>query len=223
MKINKSIMIAVISSAIFSCFYIYTSRMPEKLIFMSEIMDFIYGIALATIAAYIFYIFQIFIPEKKRRKIVKENFKLNYTLFKRDCISIFLSILYPSYESDLPEQLSSSQEFKKYFKENFARDQNRWHVVLNGLNENSIKKLLVQFEILSKEVDFFINNIGLIDEEVFAFLKRLKIAIYSLKKTSGDYDEIRMLSSFLWELFAGWSFVSGYRKNDIFEEMLDKA
>ncbi|MDP2168354.1 MAG: hypothetical protein Q8J64_08500 [Thermodesulfovibrionales bacterium] len=197
--------------------------MPEAFIFGSEIMDFFYGIALSTIAASIFYLFQVFIPEKRKQKILKENFKLNYTQFKGDCISIFLSALGDSYNSQLPKELLNLEEFKKYFKENFKGGQNRWAGVGNGLNDRLLKDLLAQLEILSQEIDFFLNNVSLHDEEVFAFLKRLKIAAYSLKNTSLDYDEIKTLLQFLWELFAGWSFISGYRKNDIFEEMLDKV
>ena len=88
-------------------------------------MDFFHGIALATIAASIFYLFQVFIPKKKRKKIVKENFKLNYTLFKENCISVFLSTLESSYNSQLPGKLSDLEKFKKYFKEDFKGGQNR--------------------------------------------------------------------------------------------------
>ncbi|MDD2785608.1 MAG: hypothetical protein PHS79_01790 [Patescibacteria group bacterium] len=197
--------------------------MPEAFKFGSEIMDFFYGIALGTIAAGIFYLFQVFIPEKRRQKIVRENFKLNYTLFKKDSIAIFLSALGSSYDSELPKMLSDLEEFKKYFKADFKEGQDRWHGVVNGLNKNLLQDLLVQFEILSQEIDFFLNNVVLHDEEVFAFLKRLKITINGLKNTSLDYDEMKTLSHFLWELFAGWSYVTGYRKSDIFEEMFSKV
>ena len=107
--------------------------------------------------------------------------------------------------------------------EDFIKGQNRWDGVLNRLDEKLLQDLLVQFEIISQEIDFFLNNVALHDEEVFAFLKKLKFAVHQLKNTSQDYDVRKKLSCFLWELFAGWSFISGYRKNDIFEEMLSKV
>lgn len=197
--------------------------MPEAFKFGSEIMDFFYGIALSTIAASIFYLFQVVTPEKQRQKIVKGNFKLNYTLFKEQCIYIFLFASGEhSVSSDLVKKLLSVNEFKAYFEG--GREANEgWYAVLNGLDGQKLKDLTVQFEILSQEIDFFLNNISLHDEEVFAFLKRLKIEVNLLKNISPNYDEVKTLSGFLWELFAGWSFASGYRKNDIFEEMLSKV
>lgn len=223
MKHNKVISIAVILSIVFSAIYILTNRMPEAFKFGSEIMDFLYGIALATIAAGIFYLFQVVIPEKRRQKIVQGNFKLNYTSFKEECIYIFLFASGESSVSpDLVKKLLSVDEFKAYFEGGREADEG-WYAVINRLDDQKLKELTVQFEILSQEIDFFLNNIALHDEEVFAFLKRLKITVNRLKNTSLDYDEVKTLSGFLWELFAGWSFVSGYRKNDIFEEMLSKV
>jgi len=103
MKHNKMISIATILSIGFSAIYIFTNRVPEAFEFGSEIMDFFYGIALATIAAGIFYLFQVVVPKKRRQRIVKENFKLNYSSFKENCIAIFLSTLGSSYDSELPK------------------------------------------------------------------------------------------------------------------------
>lgn len=75
---------------------------------------------------------------------------------------------------------------------------------------------------MSQEIDFLLNNMSINDKEVFAFLKRLKITINSLEKSTLEYDDLKRLSIFMWELFSGWSFVTGYPKNDFFEEMLNK-
>lgn len=223
MKHNKMISIAVILSIGFSAIHIATNRMPEAFKFGSEIMDFFYGIALATIAASIFYLFQVVVPEKQRQKIVKRNFKLNYTLFKKRCIFIFLFAGgFNPVSDDLVQKLLSVNEFKAHFQGDREADQG-WYAVLNGLDDQNLKELTVQLEILSQEIEFFLNNIPLHDEEIFDFLKTLKITLNQLKNTTLDDDEIKTLSRFLWELFAGWSFISGYRKNDIFEVMLNKV
>ncbi len=223
MKSNKIILIAVILSFSLSCLYIFTNRMPEVFAFGSEIMDFLYGIALSTIAASIFYLFQVFIPEQRKRKILKDNFKLNYMLFKKDCISLFLFSLKISWDSELSKELLDLEKFKTYFKANLEEDIDKWHGVLNGLNKSLLKELLFKFEILFHEIDFFINNVSLEDGEVLDFLKRLKNEVYLLKNTKSDYIEIKILADFLWQLFAGWSPISGYRENDIFEEMLERV
>ncbi|MFA6198580.1 MAG: hypothetical protein WC734_05555 [Patescibacteria group bacterium] len=214
---------AVILSIIYIGYYLFATGIPEAAISSSEILGFVYAIAISIIAAGIFYLFQVYIPEKKRKDIIRGNFKLNYTHFKEDSISIFLSALGHSHDVQLLKKLSGLEEFKNYFKENHKEGRDRWNGVLNGLNESLLKDLLVQFEILTQEIDFYLSNISLHDEEVFSFLKRLKITTQTLKNTSLNYDEVKRLSGFLWELFSGWSFISGYRKNDIFEEMLDRV
>lgn len=187
-------------------------------------MNFVYAVSISIIAACIFYLFQVYIPEKRKREIIKANFENTYYDFKRSCISIFLSTQGASYDSQLPEKLLILEEFKVYFKEKKGcpENQDRWDVLLNGLEKDNLQQLLVEFEILSNEIDYILNNIAMHDEEVFLFLKRFKIIIYSLKDTTDDYDDIKRLSQFLWELFTGWSFVSGYREEDFFKKMMSR-
>jgi hypothetical protein len=52
-------------------------------------------------------------------------------------------------------------------------------------------------------------------------LSRTYSVIASVKATTTlDYDGTKRLSQFLWEVLAGFNFVTGYRKNDIIEEMI---
>lgn len=53
------------------------------------LMNFIYAISISTIAAYIFYIFNIFLPEKKRKIIIKQNFEEQYLFLKKNAFIYF--------------------------------------------------------------------------------------------------------------------------------------
>jgi hypothetical protein len=46
-------------------------------------------------------------------------------------------------------------------------------------------------------------------------MKRLSNAIYSMKDVTLGYDETKPLARFLWSVFAGWDFITGYREEDI--------
>ncbi len=35
------------------------------------------------------------------------------------------------------------------------------------------------------------------------------------------YDESKLLARFLWDVFAGWDAIAGYRKEDIVKKMID--
>jgi hypothetical protein len=53
-------------------------------------------------------------------------------------------------------------------------------------------------------------------------LKRLSAAMYSMKSVTIGYDEIKPLAGFLWDVFAGWDWIEGYRKEDIVKKMIDE-
>lgn len=122
----------------------------------------------------------------------------------------------------MQKKLSEQNEFKKFFKEDINGSQNRWDSVLNGLNERLLKELLVELEILMNEIAFVLNNVNIDDQNVFSFFKRLSQAVYKLKNSTLEYYDTNQLSQFLLELFAGWSWIEGYRDGDIIAEMIKK-
>lgn len=119
-------------------------------------------------------------------------------------------------------KLSDQNEFRKYFNEPISESQNKWHAVLNGLNEYLLRELLVELEILLNEVTFVLSNVDIDDQNVYSFFKRLSQAVHRLKKSTLEYEEVKQLSRFLWEMFAGWSFIDGYREDDIVMVMIEK-
>jgi len=42
-----------------------------------------------------------------------------------------------------------------------------------------------------------------------------------MKDVTLGYDEFKPLAGFLWSVFAGWDFITGYRKEDIVKKMID--
>lgn len=182
----------------------------------------VFNLSVGFLVSVTFYLLVVWFPDRQRKNLIKKNMKEQYRSFKQDTIAILLSACQSSYDSDLPEKLAEQSEFKKYFKEAVGESQERWSVVLNGLNEQLLKDLLVELEILMNEVSYVLNNLSIEDSEIFSFFKRLSQAVYKLKNTTMEDDDIKQLSRFLWELFAGWSFVNGYREDDIVGVMIEK-
>jgi hypothetical protein len=58
---------------------------------------------------------------------------------------------------------------------------------------------------------------------VYEFLGRLSRAIVRMESTTQDYDDIKSFCRFLWEIFTGWNWVSGYSKTNFIQEMLGRA
>jgi hypothetical protein len=92
---------------------------------------------------------------------------------------------------------------------------------LNKLDEHYLSELLTRMEIFRDEVAFVLNNTDIPKDEPFEFLKRLSAAIYSMKNVTLGYDELKPLAGFLWSMFTGWDWVTGYRKDDIVRKMID--
>ena len=183
----------------------------------------IFNVSIGFLVSIIFYILVVWIPDKRRKNIIKHNIEEQYPFFKEDTIHILLSACsVGSYDSNSPSKLSDQNEFRKYFKENISASQNRWHAVFNGLEGYLLRELLVELEILLNEVTFVLNNVYINDQNVFSFFKRLSYSVYKLKNTTSEYDDLKRLASFLWELFAGWSMIDGYRNEEIVKVMISK-
>ena len=182
----------------------------------------IFNLSIGFFISVIFYLLVVWFPNRQRKNLIKRNFEEQYKMFKRDTIKMFLSILGLSYDHDLPSKLSDVKEFRIYFQEDYCDSQNRWDGVLNGLNRYHLRDLLVVLEIFRNEVAYVLNNIEINDPEVFSFLKRLSQAVYSLKNSSFNDDEIKEFSHFIWQLFGGFSFAEGCKDHDIVKIMIKK-
>ena len=222
-KINKNILYITMLALTF-CIYFITA--PEEYKFNPSLMNFIYAVSISIIAACIFYFFNIYLPERKRKTIIRQDFEEQYLYFKKECIYIFLSALGKSINTKLVQKLCDLDEFKKYFKEKCGNAQVRWDKVATELDCNKIflKNILVQLGILRNEVAFILNNTEINDKYVLSFFKLLSQNVYGYRATgiNMEYDEKNRLLSFLWELFTGWSFAEGYREEDIVKLMIQK-
>lgn len=182
----------------------------------------LFDLSIGFLVSVLFYLLVVWFPDRRKKNLIKNNLAEHYRSFKEDTIGILLAACQGSYQADLPEKLSEQSEFRKYFKEPVSDSQERWHAVLNGLNDRLLKDLLVELEILLNEVAYVLNNVNIENPDVFSFFKRLSQAVYKLKNTTLEYDDVKTLSRFLWEVFAGWNFVDGYREEDIVGVMIGK-
>lgn len=220
-KTDKNIIYITILAFSFCLYFI---KAPEGYRLNPLLMNFLYAISISIIAASIFYVLNIYLPGQKRKNIIKHNFEEQYIFFKKHSIAIFLSALGESSNAKIEEILCDLSKFKKYFKEKIGNYPDKWHKVCDELNGTLLKDLLVQLDILSDEASFILNNTEINDENVLSFFKLILQSVYGyrIEGINMDYDEKKALMNFLWELFAGWSFVDGYREEDIVKLIIEK-
>lgn len=173
-----------------------------------------YDVATACFVTLIFYFLVVWLPERLKRERMKKVFAARYASFKIDCIAIFLGLADGSYDADLPKQLLNQAQFRKYFHGE------RWYSVANGLQGFPLDELITRMEIFRDDTLFVLNNTDIGNDTSFEFFQRLSAAIYERKKVNPDYDGIKSLCRFLWEIFSGWNFIDGYPKRDVIEEMI---
>lgn len=186
--------------------------------------EIISNISLGFIVSVVFYLLVVWLPTKRKRNLIKNNYKKQYSAFKKGMIIVFLSASGKSYNSELLNKLGVQPEFKRYFKEKeqVSQSQDRWHVVLNGLEEHHLKDILMELELFVSETDYVLNNIEFKDKKVFEFLNELKRTVYRFKNSTLEYEDVKMISQFIWQIFAGWSWSEGYLEFDIIQDMIDE-
>jgi hypothetical protein len=84
-----------------------------------------------------------------------------------------------------------------------------------------LKEILTQLEIFRDDISFILNSIDVPSDRPLRFLRRLSAAIYTYRDSSLEYDDVKRFAGFLWELFAGFNMIDGYKEQNIIQEMID--
>lgn len=131
-----------------------------------------------------------------------------------------LAVAEGSYCADIPTILMDQDKFKTYFSERVTNDRNRWNNFENNLDDYNLQQLLTCMELFREELVFVLNNTDIPKDKPFEFLKRLSAIIFSMKNVKIGYDETKPLDRFLWDVFAGFDLITGYRNEDIIKNMI---
>lgn len=170
----------------------------------------------------LFYFVTVWIPIQAKRKTLKSNYSFQYFEFKRNMIGHFLNACGSSYSAELLNTLQDQKIFKEYFKENANESQQRWDLVASNMDAYLLSKIKLEFDAFKESTSYILNNVEISNSEAFEFLHRFNKEVVLLQDISpGEYDEIKAFCRFLWEIFSGWSWVDGYRKEDFFKKMIN--
>ncbi|MFH1375973.1 MAG: hypothetical protein ABIH35_04890 [Patescibacteria group bacterium] len=184
--------------------------MPEKFPLASELMNFIFAVAVAIIAAFIFYIFQIYLPQRKKRKMLKGNLEQDYFHFKRSALLIFFDAMKQPLDTwtKLSEELLDLGKCRAFFeKRDEDGKQSNWDRVFDGLHGQLLKDLLKMMGVLMDEVSYILNNLEIKDKDAFLYFKALAGTTYDLRDVydgAGFHDsKKRFLKIYLRGLLLG--------------------
>ena len=74
-----------------------------------------------------------------------------------------------------------------------------------------LREILLNLELLAKQVEFVLHNYTMDDDRIFDFFKRLEVMLLAPRQSSPGYDESKPLCRFVYEMFSGWNSIDGYR------------
>ncbi len=181
-----------------------------------------YDITVGVIVSFFVYVLVVRMPEQQKRRLLKTNLLRQYNVLKEETIIQFLWACNESASTTQIERLKNRQDFKNFFKENVSESQNRWHAVMNGLNETKISDIVHELSVFRDEVEYVLAAVDVSDPQVFAFMKRLSRILRGGERWSDDYDHVKALAGFMWSVHTGWDSVNGFTGKDVIADMIDR-
>lgn len=181
----------------------------------------LFNLSVGYLVSTFFWLLVVYIPEQQRRQVLRDNLNRQYQSFKEETIQILLQCAGDIHNYELRKHLCDHHKFREFFD---ANEKECWYMALNGLQENKerINDLLLEFELLAREIAYVLDNVSIQDPAVHAFFKRLNEHIYRLKNHSVySYDPVKYLGNFLWSIHARWNIIKGQQDEDIIQEMID--
>jgi hypothetical protein len=192
--------------------------------FYSVASSFLIG----ALISFLFYFLVVYIPERKRRRIIKENLRKFYAGVKQD---IMYQVIFASQkggradlsaDSETVERLLTIDGFKAAFAVDREGDEG-FYAFRNYIGNDGpeYREIILNLQLLSKQIEYALHNYKILDEKIFEFFKRLDALLFRLERIGPGYDEEKHLSRFIYEIFGGFSWVEGYRGYDIVDRMIE--
>jgi len=179
-----------------------------------------FDVTVGIIVSLFVYVLVVRLPAWQKKKRLKAHLLRRYDDLKQQCLMHFLWACKEPAESELIDHLKNQANFRAFFKEAVSADQDRWHAVLNGLTDDYVNSLVRELDLFRGELDYTLTSVEVSDEKVFSFLRNLTQVLQRSRYWSDREDQLKPLSQFMWSVFAGWSFVTGYTDKDHVHEMI---
>ncbi|MHC4519467.1 MAG: hypothetical protein ACYTAS_12825 [Planctomycetota bacterium] len=184
--------------------------------------ELLFNLSVGSAVAVLFYFLIVWYPERRKRRILRNSLREQYHRFRRSTISILLGCCNEVQDYSLVERLDDPEEFRKYFSEDVTGTGRRMYDVMNNLEDWHLQELRIELEMLRDELAYIISQVDISEPKILDFFKNLSQYVYRMQHLTLEYDEIKSLSNFLWQMFANFDFATGISEDDIIEVMIQK-
>lgn len=183
-----------------------------------DLYELLGGIVFDILLSFFFYYLLVFVPEYRRKKIIKNNFNHNFMMFKERVIPMLVEAGAITEQYDV-KKLTDIHAFKSFFYD-------RWEIVFNGLNANPqlMHKVTSELSFLREEINFMLGRVEISDDTLFRYLSDTSYRIYHYQNVQPGTDDAKAMVHFVWQLLTGYSWITGgYPEKDPMEVAVERA
>ena len=183
--------------------------------------EIIFNLSAGAISAVVMFYLLVRVPAHEQKVRIRDHLLDAYLYYKKEVIYILLGILYGVIDTNLADKLMNAPDFKDYFKApSGVPGQDRTHYIMNNIEEHHLKQLKLESEVLHNELQYAATRLDIQDSELHAFTRRISESLFRTKNWDLGYDGVEEVLGFYWQLFAGWSSISGYQSSDPLEDRI---
>jgi hypothetical protein len=199
----------------------------QEIFWWSDVFSILINIGSGIAVSFVFYYLVVYLPARRRRRLVKRNVLKMYRNIKRDMLLHILLVSARGGRTDAidytpeVEKLMDPGEFNKLFSgENPG-------INFIGAFENQIYQSECDYsefngriKMLHRQVEYLLNFYDAFDDESLYFFLKTKNSLLSLEVLRRGYNESEKLSLFVSDVFAGWDYTNEYRGYDRIERAI---
>lgn len=179
------------------------------------------------LVSFLFYFLVVHLPANRRKTIIKTNLLRMYRGIKRDILYAVVHASMKGGRTDLSadsetiDELMSVKGFRQAFENGREADEG-FYAFENQMTSETpeFRQIVLNLQMLSKQIDYLLQNYSIDDQHAFDFFKRLQLLLIDLQEKGPGYDEAKPLGRFIWEVYAGWNFIEGDVDGDQIQKMI---
>jgi hypothetical protein len=169
----------------------------------------------------IFYFFVVWLPERQKNKIIKENLGQTYSTFKKRMVDIILSLVEGCCNYDDSIKLLDHTKLKAFLDSNNRENLYKFYNQLED-RQDYLDEIIFEFEILSKEIEYTLNHAQIKNKKSFARLKNIVAMVYMFRHTQKhDYEKVKCIANQVLSLLTRFNMMDGQLEYDIIQETID--
>lgn len=195
----------------------------------TKIYPLLSSLMIGLLTSFSFYFLVVFLPQKKKKTIIKSNFYNLYLNIKEEILREIIWAAQAGGYYDLHNdeetlrKLMNHKSFREVFDDSKKHNEG-WSTFINGVTSENrhYSAIIDKFQILAKQIEYILLNYQIEEQDFFDFFKGLEIILLEAKSFNPNTDDLKPFCRFLWDIYAGSAFGEGIQDFDIIETNIRK-